>query len=300
MKHATNSFSNCIICRGKLKVLFNLYNPQYKKEFRYLKCIKCEHIFLTPRLSDTVLFDKYIYAENDKSRSLMIEMLVDSIFTSRLYENLFTCKRFIRYAISLYSKINLKKPASYLDYGTGNSKALQFFHEMQPFAKTEGFEKSVFASKKNDFHIFHEERLLIETKSRYEIVSLFHVLEHIQNLPSFFKLLNKITSKQSIIVFQIPQATSVDIKLIPYLNNYFILRNPYHLNLFTVKSLALLLNKYGFKILESHFEIYQTHSLIENKNFFIKILFTPFLVLLSMVVRQMKMSNVITIYAQKK
>ena len=137
-------------------------------------------------------------------------------------------------------------------------------------------------------------------KNRYDIITLFHVLEHILDIECFFKTLDSIVDKKTILLFQIPQAESLDIQLLSSFHTDFVLHTPYHINLFSERSLRILFEKYGYVVDEVDYEFYQTHSLVMNQNLYIKLLATPFMFLINAVNTLTKKSPYITAYVHKQ
>lgn len=292
--------NNCFICGGNLNLFFSYYNKIFNRKFEYWRCDECSHTILKPKLSNKVLFNQYIYDGNTRSKNVSLQKIVDVFFESKIYAFFFSGKKFLQKANHLYKILNKISPTNYLDYGSGNSKSAQYFKEIVPTSICECFEKSSMARKIDGIFLHKTETSLIKGKKRYDVISLFHVLEHIQDLQLFFKILNQITTNKSIVIFQIPQANSIDIILTPYLKHHFVLHNPYHLNFFSEKSLTTFLNHHKYEVLKVDFEIYQVNSLIENQNILIKFLLTPIMILFSLICKFLKISNVMTVYARKE
>lgn len=294
----TSKQPKCPICRHNTHLFHQVKDTAFKRTFSYYRCDSCAHLFIQPILSEKQLFNEYIYDDFTPKEKTMVSQfvkwIITAIFNSEIYKGIFGSKRFLRKAVTLFEERTHRSPKSYLDYGCGNAPNLQYFHELLPSAKRLGYEKSINSTQLHTSYVTN--KITQVTKQKYDIISLFHVFEHIIDMPEFFSILKKISHKETLLLIQIPHGESIDTKVIPQWGNEFILRTPYHINIFSRKSLELFLKKYGYHIVDFNYEIYQTHSLIENKSIFLKILLTPLMIAIALYAKLTKQSNVVTAY----
>lgn len=291
----------CPICFAQTFLFHTIKDSVTHHNFYYLKCKSCGHIFISEILSRHELFINYPYTIFSIKGGGVFTNLKSQVLTfilnTELYKNLLGSKRFLVYAINLFKQKNTILPRTYLDYGCGSSPNLQYFKEINPLSFRLGYEESHLAQNTSNEKIVSD--LKIVTKIKYDIISLFHVLEHVSDLDHLGKTLQKITSKNSIIIVQIPQSNGINMKFIPKITNIFHFHTPYHLHLFSRKSLEIFFKKYGFRIRNFNYEIYQSHSIVNEFPYIVKVLSTPLVLAYSFYAKITKESNVVTAYLEK-
>lgn len=305
MKSKKEIYKNpvCVVCGSKATVLiYKAKKEKFNKIFRYFKCTDCEHLFVEPVLSQEELFEDYSY-ELKNSDGTLAKSLTRLLVNNKFYERAFSSKKYIKRIIRRHIKEQDEsqgKPITYLDFGSGNSKNLMYFRAIEPNSICFGYEKSRSARYIKKDRIFVDRSISNISKRTYDIITLFHVLEHIVDLDAFFRLLRKISTSSTSIIFQIPNSQSLDVKLLKRVKSDFILHTPYHLNIFSRESLKILANKYGFNIKATEYNIYQIHSLIMDLNFIAKLILTPFMLLISVFNSILNTSNYFTVYLEKE
>lgn len=80
-----------------------------------------------------------------------------------------------------------------------------------------------------------------DTKQSFDIIAMWHVLEHIDNPNTFFKALNKLLSKDGVLILEIPNRDSLGFNLAK--DKWFHLDTPRHLFHYNYKCLRELLKK---------------------------------------------------------
>ena len=85
---------------------------------------------------------------------------------------------------------------------------------------------------------------------RYQVITLWHSLEHIPNLNETLKKINTVLNNDGILVIAVPNLNSFDSKY--YGNNWAAFDVPRHLWHFTEKGLELLLSESNFLLIKSH------------------------------------------------
>ena len=206
-----------------------------KNTFTVVKCNDCGFVFTNPRplvdeLGRYYLSDEYI-SHNDQANSLM-----DSIY--KVVRN-YMLQRKIHWI--LQNSVKNSSEIRLLDYGCATGEFL--LRAKAKGMKTMGIEP--------DWHAREKARLkgitVIESPDKlpdddglmqFDVVTLWHVLEHIPDLSAKKILLEKIVSKDGMLVIAVPEYKSFDARF--YKENWAAWDVPRHLNHFEKESLLKL------------------------------------------------------------
>lgn len=174
-----------------------------KETFVLCKCTKCDLLFTNPRPDQSEIgpyyeFPQY-FSHDDQSKSL----------TQWVYNK--ARKRNIQNKISLIQ--SLLNTGSWLDYGCGTGELLYAAQEngwkvsgVEPNQKA----RSLATNKLNKS--IKSELSEIKSNKKFDIITLFHVLEHIHELKSSLKTLIKHLNSKGYILIAIPNPESFDAK----------------------------------------------------------------------------------------
>jgi len=276
---------------------YGVESQKFGRTFRYFRCDNCRHIIVDPILSEKELFEDYDY-EPVKIGGAQ-KKVSGLIFHSPLYHFFFGSKRFVKAVITKYRQRYHKDPKTYLDFGSGNGLNLAYFHELLPAATCIGYERATDGKRFPNTSIRVLQDLTEVKKRKYDIITLFHVLEHIADLEGFAKVLRAIADEHTVLYFQIPYADSLDMKLIHQLKSDFTLHTPYHTNIFSLQSLKQYFQDHGFEVTSVNWEVYQIGSIVMNQNIVVKtVLFLPLLVL-GYINKLTKTTPYISLYVKK-
>ena len=291
----------CPICQKQSTQIHRIKSTKFGQQFIYFKCPNCDHIFIDKILSSDLLFKNYTYDDIVQDEGGNSHKFIDLVLKSKLYLWLFSTKRFLIKARSLFldNSKRLSGRVSYLDYGSGNGANVALYANIFPEDSSSGYEESKNGGQLNSSGSKIFTNISQLDNNKYEIVSLFHVLEHIQNLDVFMESIKKITKSDSIILIQIPQSLSYDIQFVKRLKSEFVFHCPYHLNFFSPKSAQIFFERNGFKIEKIDYEVYQVNSMIQHLNSYIKLLLFPLMFAIAFVAKIFKKSTYITIYLRK-
>jgi 2-polyprenyl-3-methyl-5-hydroxy-6-metoxy-1,4-benzoquinol methylase len=83
----------------------------------------------------------------------------------------------------------------------------------------------------------------------FDVITLWHVLEHVHDLNGYFKAIYKLLKTNGRLIIAVPNYTSFDARF--YKSFWAAYDVPRHLYHFTPKSMANLCNRYRFKIVET-------------------------------------------------
>ena len=203
-----------------------------------IKCKKCNLIRLKEFNQE---YDKELYNFYDN---------YSTIFKTKEWEN--TEKIDFNNLINLlkkYSKIyNLNNHnINHLDFGSGLGQCLEASQSLG--WKSVGIEMNEFCldlSKKKKLKVFNDLKYL-NKNIKYEIITLFEVIEHLPDPVKILKKLKLRLSNNGVLIISCPNWNSLERFL--FKNNWKVI-HPEHYHYFTKKTILSLLKKANFDVLE--------------------------------------------------
>lgn len=215
---------------------FDTGNEQFSLE----QCPTCKLVHTFPILNESQLSKYYkndYYGKGNKKFSTLIEKW--TIFSNRKL-----ARSIIRNFNYRQSSDNSK--ASILDIGCGRGNLLKAFNDMG--FECHGVERAEFPDQTYDEGIAIHKTSLQEVKFKdnyFDIIVLWHVLEHLSNPAEVIRETSRILRPQGILVIAVPNFGSFQSRL--FGKHWFHLDLPRHLYHFEKSSLENLLTKNGFK-----------------------------------------------------
>ena len=92
-----------------------------------------------------------------------------------------------------------------------------------------------------------EEKLdLVNEENKYDVISMWHVLEHVYNVEDYLKKINKLLKKGGVLVVGVPNCASYDAK--KYRENWVAYDLPIHLSHFRKNNIKELAKKSSFTL----------------------------------------------------
>jgi Methyltransferase domain. len=144
-------------------------------------------------------------------------------------------------------RISGKTRGTILDIGCGTGYYLHVMHQRGWHCL--GVEKSELASNSARNHFGLEILSSLDktdTNQRFDVITLWHVLEHLQNLSDVFARLRGLLSEEGTLIVAVPNCDSYDAHYYKeYWGAYDVPRHLWH---FTPHTLGLLARREGFKI----------------------------------------------------
>ena len=258
------TLEKCEICgNDSFKFLFKQKdkNMGFDQKFSLFACKSCDSIFLNPVLSYQEL-EKYYSSgryyslekikNKNNSKKIKFKLMLYKIYFDFKKRHIF--KRFIFSPL----KFNLQgtiidKNKRLLDIGCGSG---QFLYEMQVLGlNVQGIEPGNFDQEGNKkYKLRIKKSDLINTnypRESFHIITMNHVLEHLNKPQENIKEVYRILKKDGIFMVAVPNNRSLAYKI--FGKNWHQLDVPRHLINYSDKSLKILLEKNGFKILNVRF-----------------------------------------------
>ena len=227
-------YIECILCNSKK--YFNTIETvtdRFDKSSQYqIQRCRCGMISTNPRLDFEELSDHYknknYHPQNRENRIFNCFYRIAQIFNNRSKKKLiqkYHCKGFL------------------LDYGGGDGQFCRYMsrnnwntHIYEPYLKISGIKGGFVSDKK-------------EVKSGfYDVISMFHSLEHIYDLDDAFSLISRSLIEKGVLIVSVPNYNAAER---PWFKSKWIAYDvPRHVHHFTIESIKKILDKYGFEIID--------------------------------------------------
>jgi len=268
----------CKICNSEdVKHMFFSKNTHGKniqsgeEKFDLYECNKCKCIFISKLKVDSEYYKKYYnlgYYGNKKDKSI-------SNFLEKLLFS-YSMKRKEKMILDFFK--NKTKKLKILDIGCGAGNFLEkldnkHFDKYGLEINQEGYK----LCKNKGVKVINKEINKFDFKQeKFDVVTIWCVLEHINNPIETLKKIKEILTNNGILIFQIPNTGSMGFKF--GRQNWFHLDSPRHLVIYNKSSINELCKITGFKIIniKNEFYDYPLDLFWSIRNSKIKYLFYPF------------------------
>ena len=237
---AALELDNCPLCGARNHVVY-LNTKDYFfscEDFSIHKCGNCGHLFTNPQPSaDSII--NYYKSERYLSHKEQAESLVEKIYSGVRWLNLRT----------KYKQISRGIPIGrLLDYGCGRGDFLRFASmkgwESHGIERDEDARK--FAAKLTEVNVYENHESLTHLQKSFDVITMFHVLEHIPNLHSTFSALNDLLKDNGRLALALPNPLSFDAQ---HYGRYWAAWDvPRHLHHFSRETIVRLAGQYGFRL----------------------------------------------------
>ena len=235
--------NRCPVCDGRTFIPF-ITAQDYsisRETFPIIRCADCGLLVTSPRPSNDKL-GSYYTSPAYTSHVNTAKNIVDKIY--------FRARQFtLKWKLSLLENTILtSSQKNLLDYGCGTGEFLKVAKSNG--WSTMGMEPSHFARQQADATIVQDIKASTEEvtrhNKRFNGITLWHVLEHVENLNETLKTLKDLLEQNGIIFIAVPNHTSWDSKHYKqYWAGYDVPRHLWHFN---IKSMKRLLENHALTV----------------------------------------------------
>lgn len=219
-----------------------------QESFSICKCATCNFLFTNPR-PDIANIQKYYDSKNYISHQNSASNLTNFVY--KLVRK-FTLRKKVQW-INEQSK----NKGKLLDYGCGTGYFLKS-------AEKNGWEvigiepnsTAAAIAKKQTLKVYQEIGEMTNEK-KFDVITLFHVLEHVHKLNNTIELLLGMLKKRGTLLIAVPIFNSYDAD--HYKQNWASLDVPRHLYHFTIPTMEKLAKKHGLKIKLTHPQLFDSY-----------------------------------------
>lgn len=249
--------NSCPICE---KSEFSLYlnTKDYfhtQEEFSLSSCNNCGFVFTNPIPEN---LERYYDTPEYLSHNTDSGGIISSLYSAIRKMNIVRKYNLI---------INYCTKGSMLDIGCGTGDLLGYFKNKGWF--TTGIEpnenaRSV-AEKQNHIEVYDERKLDELKPESFDVITMWHVLEHVPDLNSRMGLVVKLTKENGVMIFALPNLNSPDAK--KYGEYWSGLDVPRHLYHFTPSTFRKLAKKHNLALIHAEpmkFDAYYVSMLSEK------------------------------------
>ncbi len=230
--------SNDISTHGELK---DYYVSQ--ETFQTCKCNNCGFVFTNPR-PDINEIGKYYQSEQYMSHNSNSTSIFHKIY--RVIRNYMYNKKLSR--ISKHLAKNMQS-ISLMDYGAASGDFLGYCAS-NGMKELSGVEPDAvcrrIALEQHGVFLKSVEELAAFEMQSFDVITLWHVLEHIHNLDETIQTFHKLLNENGRLVISVPNVNSFDREIYKeYWSAYDVPRHLYHFN---VETISILMKRLGFEL----------------------------------------------------
>jgi 2-polyprenyl-3-methyl-5-hydroxy-6-metoxy-1,4-benzoquinol methylase len=212
------------------------------KPFELMHCKQCETVF-TQNAPDQNHIGPYYHFEDYISHTNTNKTFFHKVY--HLVRN-YTIKK----KLNLIKKFTNLSTGKLLDIGSGTGNFLAYAKKEN--WETLGIEADAQsrenALKFNNINSYETEKLFTLSNESYDVVTMWHVLEHVHALDAYLKQINLALKANGHLLIAVPNYTSYDAQ---YFKQYWAAYDvPRHLYHFAPKSLEQIAAQYGFTVIQ--------------------------------------------------
>ena len=233
-------YNSCPSC-GSTKIASQLNAKDYTvsaETFDVWHCEKCE-IRFTQNIPIEEEVGTYYQSEEYISHSNTSKGLVN-----RLYQTVRNIT--LRQKRNWVTQVSGKSQGKILDIGCGTGEFLSSMKEAgwntMGLEPDEGARSQ--AQKNYDLEVHEQDHLFQIPKSNFDIVSMWHVLEHVHRLHPYLDQIHQVLQADGKLIIAVPNYQSFDAD--KYQEHWAAYDVPRHLYHFSPKGMEMLLNSHGF------------------------------------------------------
>ena len=230
--------TSCPVCKStKFKTLFRCEDHTVSHEtFQLIKCQNCSLVITHPQPNDHLLASYYL-SDDYISHANRAKSIFDKLY---LFVRKFTLSQKLKLILQYNSKSSL------LDYGCGTGEFLNIC-KSNGWSVT-GVEPSINAREKAMLRTNENIYESLETiaNKKIDVITLWHVLEHVPDINGLLQQLGKLLTENGTIFIAVPNYESYDAEV--YKEFWAAYDVPRHLWHFSKSSLEKLLNNNSLRV----------------------------------------------------
>ncbi|MBW7844971.1 MAG: class I SAM-dependent methyltransferase [Bacteroidia bacterium] len=237
------NLTECLVC-GNNKFALELTCKDYVasgETFNLLRCTNCSFLFTNPRPTEAEISkyyqsNRYISHAGDKQNLSFIYKIYDWVRDYSIGKKIRLIKKY-------HTSGNLMDLGCGLGYFLNGVILDKTFNAIGVDVSEDAIK---FVQSKFGHAVKNENELDSIQPASMNVITQWHVLEHVHNLSNRMKQLKKILHADGTMFIAVPNSDSWDAKHYKeFWDAYDVPRHLYHFN---TKSFNLLMNKYGFKV----------------------------------------------------
>lgn len=240
----------CNICNGEtteIEVKEQMLGTNEK--FVYNQCVNCGHTHLSSLAPDLKK-----YYNKDEYYSFQHSPFSSTSTFSKLKTGL----RKVSFLSSPFKAVlslpGISKSSTILDYGCGAGDFVKELIDLG-YNNTKGYDPYLSEDTRQNGILYLTNDLTRFQNSKWDLITLNHVLEHLENPVSVLKSLSLLLSDKGKLILRFPVIDSYAFE--KYKENWVQFDAPRHINLFTRKSIRLVIEQAGnFKLLKLYDDSY--------------------------------------------
>jgi len=241
------TITHCPVCRNKDFSPFMVCadHTVTREVFEIVRCSGCGFTFTNPRPQRNEI-GRYYESDEYISHSNTSRGIVNFVYQ---IVRRYTIREKLRLMHVLAHNAR-PETQNLLDIGCGTGEFLNACHKEG--WKVQGIEPSPnareFAVKRYNLKVGEEEELAKLPDASFDIITLWHVLEHVHDLDKRMNELNRLLASRGAIVIAVPNCRSLDAEIYKeYWAAYDVPRHLYH---FTSETMTRLVHNYGMNIVD--------------------------------------------------
>lgn len=214
-----------------------------KEEFHFVKCSKCNTVYINPRPTTDMLVDFYANSKSMKYWNDVIFPTTEENRKSKIFK-----KRADR-VIELCNKYDCEFEVL-VDVGAGFGTFCEVIKEVNSFKEVIAVEPSTKLANtcmSRGITTYNKPIEEVEIQNA-DVITSFEVIEHLYNPRDFIKACSKALSKNGLLIITTPNIEGFELSMLKTLSPN--VGGPDHLNYFTPESINFLFEDNGLEILE--------------------------------------------------
>ena len=258
-------YQSCPICSsgiGKWRTKFNR-----NKEYNIDICQACGYAFVNPRPSFDFLMNYYRTSGHEPGgiENATNAITLNSILSSESRDPNSTvdAKRMFRSVKSLYKK---EGDLNFLDVGCGygffSKEALENGFRVYALELAE-LERNIAKQMTGVDAVASSFEDFTADPNYFSVILMSQILEHVLDVNEWIEKAHNLLQSRGILIIALPNFGSIFRKILQ--ENEPFITPPTHLNFFNNKSLTLLLEKHGFRVVESQWISRISNNSIERR-----------------------------------